>query len=326
MRILVTGGTGFVGSQLVAALVRRGDTVRVLRRKSSSLVALEGLPVEHCLGDILDPAAVRAAVAGCDVVFHVAALASYWRARRDDVYRVNVEGTRVVMEACLQAGVPRVVHTSSVAAIGIRPDRQPADEDTPFDTLSTTFAYADSKHRAEAEVQRAVAKGLDAVIVNPAVVIGAGDHYLISGSIVIEMNRGRVPGNPPGGMCVVDVDAVVQGHLAAAERGRTGERYILGGENLSHRQVAEIVAEVVGRRAPALDLPRWALGPAATIVDAFNRINPRPPVVSGEQIRLSAIDFYFDSSKAAGELGLPILPFRGAVKKAFDWYQRYGYL
>ena len=293
MRILVTGGTGFVGSQLVAALVRRGDTVRVLRRKSSSLVALEGLPVEHCLGDILDPAAVSEAVAGCDVVFHVAALSSYWRARRDDVYRVNVEGTRVVMEACVQARVPRVVHTSSVAAIGIRPDRQPADENTPFDTLSTTFAYADSKHRAEAEVQRAVAKGLDAVIVNPAVVIGAGDHYLISGSIVIEMYRGRVPGNPPGGMCVVDVDAVVQGHLAAAERGAPANAISWVAKTCRTARVAEIVGEVVGRRAPALDLPALGARPAAAIVDAFNRVNPRPPIVSGEQIRLSAINLLF---------------------------------
>jgi dihydroflavonol-4-reductase len=326
MRVLVTGGTGFVGSQLVAALVRRGDIVRVLRRASSSLVALAGLPVEHCLGDILEPAAVADAVAGSDMVFHVAALSSYWRARRADVYRVNVEGTRIVMQACLAARVRRVVHTSSVAAIGIQPHSRPADEATPFDARSATFAYADSKHRAEEEVRRAVAQGLDAVIVNPAVVFGAGDHYMISGSALVEFCRGHVPANPPGGTCVVDVDAVVQGHLAAAERGRSGERYILGGENLSHLRLTQIMGEVIGRRAPALVLPRWALAPAAIAVDAYNRISPQPPKVSGEQLRLMALDLFFDSSKAVRELAYPLMPFRGAVEKAYRWYTEHGYL
>ncbi|HEX9114463.1 MAG TPA: SDR family oxidoreductase [Anaerolineae bacterium] len=326
MQVLVTGGTGFVGSQLVAALVRRGDTVRVLRRAASNLVALEGLPVEHCLGDLLDPVAVEAAVTGCDLVFHTGAVASYWRTPRTEVYRTNVDGTRTVLDACRRARVPRLVFTSSVAAIGIRPDGAPADEATSFDSLSTGFVYAHSKHQAEAEVQRAVAQGLDVVTVNPATVIGQGDHHLISGSMIVEIYRGHLPANPPGGMCTVDVDAVVQGHLAAAALGRTGERYILGGENLSHRAIAGIIAEVVGRRPPSLMIPRWALGPAAVAVDAFNRIVPRPPVVSGEQILLSGIDFYFDSSKAVRELNFPILPFRGAVEKAFHWYQAHGYL
>ncbi len=326
MRVLVTGGTGFVGSQLAAALVRRGDSVRVLRRASSNLIALEGLPVEHCLGNLMDPIAVAAAVAGCDLVFHTGAVASYWRTPRAEVYRTNVDGTRIVLDACRREHVPRVVFTSSVAAIGIRPDGSPADETTSFDSLSTGFVYAHSKHGAELAVQQAVAEGLDAVIVNPATVIGQGDHHLISGSMIVEIYRGHLPANPPGGMCVVDVDAVVQGHLAAAERGRTGERYILGGENLTHRAIAEIIGEVVGRRPPPLMIPRWALGPAAVAVDAFNRINPRPPMVSGEQIQLSGIDFYFDSGKAVRELNYPILPFRGAVEKAFHWYQAHGYL
>ncbi len=326
MRVLVTGGTGFLGANLVAALVERGDTVRVLRRANSSLVALDGLPVDHVIGDILDPAAVDQAVRGCDLVFHVAALASYWRARREQVYRVNVEGTRTVMEACLRASVPRVVHTSSVAAIGIAPRGTIADETTPFDALSATFAYADSKRRAEEVVQQAIARGLDVVIVNPASVFGAGDHYLNTGRIVIEYGSGRIPVVPPGGMCVVDVDAVVQGHLLAAARGRTGERYILGGENLTHRQIAATIAAVTGRRAPRLVVPRRLLGPLARLVDAFNRISPWPPLVSGEQIRLSGEDFFFDSGKAVRELGYPIMPFRGAVEKAYRWYRERGYL
>jgi dihydroflavonol-4-reductase len=326
MNILVTGGTGFVGANLVAALVARGDAVRVLRRASSSLVALEGLAVEHAIGDVTDPDAVARAVAGCDMVFHVAALSAYWRARRAQVYHVNVEGTRNVMAACLRAHVPRVVHTSSVAAVGIAPRGALADESSPFDGLSATFAYAHSKRLAEDVVREYAAQGLNVVMVNPASVFGAGDHYLNGGRIVIEYGRGRLPLVPPGGMCVVDVDAVVQGHLLAAEHGRAGERYILGGENLSHRRVTQVVAEVAGVRAPRLVLPAWLLAPAAVAVDAFNRVSPWPPLISGEQIRLSSVDFFFDSGKAVRELGYPLMPFRGAVEKAYRWYRERGYL
>jgi len=326
LKVLVTGGTGFLGSRIAAALLQRGDTVRVLRRENSSLVGLEGLGVEHVIGDVLDPIAVAKAVAECALVFHVAAISSYWRSQRDQIYRVNVEGTRTVMEACLDAGVPRVVHTSSVAAIGIPPAGTVATEATRFDAQSASFAYADSKHRAEGEVYAAIERGLTAVIVNPGIVVGAGDHYLISGSIVVEYARRSVPAVPPGGACVVDVEAVVAGHLGAATRGRTGERYILGGENLTYKQIAATIVDVAGRRAPRWTIPRGLLGAAASAVDLFNRVNSRPPVVSGEQIRLSALDFFCDSSKAVRELDYPLLPFRGAVQKAYEWYREHGYL
>ena len=327
MRVLVTGGTGFVGSQLVAALVSRGDRVRVLRRANSSLLALEGLSnIEHVIGDILEPEAVEQAVDGCDLVFHVAALSSYWRAQRDQIYRINVAGTRTVMEACLRARVTRVVVTSSVGAIGIRPDGKPADETTQFDRISASLAYADSKHRAEAVVQRLVKLGLDAVIVNPAAVFGPGDHYQISGSMIVEFARRHLPAVPAGGLCVVDVDAVVKGHIAASERGRTGERYILGGENLTHRAIASTICEVVGQTPPHWTIPAWVLPPAAAGIDALNRINPKPPIFSGDQMRLSAVNFFFDSSKAERELAYPMLPFRGAVERAYAWYKTHGYI
>jgi dihydroflavonol-4-reductase len=327
VRVLVTGGTGFVGSQLVAALVGRGDRVRVLRRANSSLLALEGLPgIEHVIGDILEPETVAQAVDGCELVFHVAALSSYWRAHREQIYRINVAGTRTVMEACLRARVPRVVVTSSVGAIGIRPDGKPADETTEFDRASASLAYADSKHRAEAAVQRLVKLGLDAVIVNPAAVFGPGDHYQISGSMIVEFARRRLPAVPAGGLCVVDIDAVVQGHIAAAEHGRTGERYILGGENLTHRAIAATICEVVGQMPPRWTIPGWALPLAAAGIDAFNRISPKPSVLSGDQTRLSAVNFYFDSGKAERELAYSLLPFRGAVERAYAWYKSHGYV
>ncbi len=325
MNVLVTGATGFVGSQVAAALVRRGDKVRVLRRKASTLIALEGLDLEHCYGDILEPDAVREAVRGCDLVFHVAALSSYWRAKAPDVYRVNIEGTRIVMDACLRADVERVVHTSSCAAIGVRRDGKPSDETQPFDPHEKRFAYAHSKYLAEQEVLKAVRLGLPAVIVNPAVVIGPGDHNLISGSMIVEMAKHSMPAVPPGGVCMADVDAVTHGHLAAAERGRIGERYILGGENLTYKEITRIIADVVGCKAPRWRIPPWIIPPAAAALDAANHL-VRRPIMSGDQLRLSTHNAFFDSGKAVAELGYPLLPFRNAAERAYQWYVDHGYL
>jgi dihydroflavonol-4-reductase len=326
MKVLVTGGSGFIGSRLAAALAARGDSVRVLRRARSQLIALEGLPVEHCIGDVLDPDSIARAIEGCDLVFHLAAISSYWREPQDKVYRVNVEGTRNVMQAALRAGTPRVVHTSSVAAIGLPAKGAPGDEETPFDDFSAAWTYGNSKHQAEEAVQQAVAQGLSAVIVNPAVVIGAGDHNQISGSIVVQMARRNLPAVPPGGVCVADADAVVAGCLTAAERGRPGQRYILGGENLSYREMAAVIAGVVGRPAPKRVIPRQVLAGAATAVDAYNRISRRTPVLNGDHIRLSGRRLFYVSDKAVRELDYALLPFAGAVEKAYKWYRDHGFL
>lgn len=326
MSVLVTGATGFLGSRLAAELVSRGFGVRVLHRPGSDLAALAGLDLECAVGDILDAGAVAAAVRGCTRVFHVAALSAYWRAQPEQVLRVNVEGTRTVMAACLQEGVARVVYTSSVAAIGRRPNGQPADEDTPFDARDTGFAYGYSKHLAEKAVRDAVAQGLAAVIVNPTVVIGPGDHNMISGSIIVELARRSLPAVPPGGVCVADVDAVVAGHIAAADCGRVGERYILGGENLTYRELAATVAEISGRIAPRRAIPPRLLEPMAGAVDALRRVSGRPSVVSGDQIRLSEHNLFFSSDKAVRELAYPLLPFRPAAERAYRWYHEHGYV
>jgi dihydroflavonol-4-reductase len=326
MQTLVTGATGFVGSNVASALAARGDRVRVLHRATSRLDALAAVPVEYVTGDILDPESLGTAMQGCDLVFHVAAMSQYWRSNRETVYRVNVNGTRCVMQAALAACVQRVVHTSSVAALGYPADKTLADESQVFSPDLRWFVYGHSKYLAELEVQNAIDQGLPGVIVNPGIVIGPGDLNFVSGSIIRASVKGQLRMVPPGGSNIVHVSDVVAGHLAAAERGRVGERYILGGENLSHWEAAETVAQVTGGPGPVLTMPRWSLAPLACLVDLFNRVHPAPPLVTGQQIRLGGQTFYVDNSKAVRELGLPQTSFRQAATDAYTWYREHGLL
>jgi len=326
MKVLVTGATGFVGSNLAAALAARGDEVRVLRRSTSRLEALEGTPVEYIVGDILDPDSLVAAMLDRELVFHVAAMAQYWRSSKETIYRINVQGTRHVVHAALATGVKRVVHTSSVAALGYPPRDTLADESQAFPAKLNWWPYGHSKYLAELEVGKAVEQGLPAVIVNPTIVIGPRDVNFVSGSLIRAAARGQLLVVTPGGSNYVHVDDVVAGHLAAAERGRVGERYILGGENLSHWEAAQIIASVTGGPRPRLVLPDWSLPPLARVIDAFNALSPRPPLVAGEQILLGGETFYVDNSKAVRELGLPQTPFRQAAGDAYNWYREHGLL
>jgi dihydroflavonol-4-reductase len=326
MQVLVTGATGFVGSNIAAALAARGDQVRVLRRTASRLDALKGVSIEFTLGDILDPDSLLAAMQDCEVVFHVAATSQYWRSSRETIYRVNVEGTHNVMQAALATGVGRVVHTSSVAALGYPPRGGTADESQVFAPELSWWPYGHSKRLAELEVAKAVEKGLPAIIVNPTIVIGPRDINFVSGSLIRASARGQLRVVPPGGSNMVHVDDVVAGHLAAAESGQIGERYILGGENLSHWDAAVTIASVTGGPRPWMVLPYWTLGPLARIIDTFNVLSRRPPLVAGEQVLLGGETFYVDNSKAVHELGLPQTPFRQAAADAYAWYRENGLL
>jgi dihydroflavonol-4-reductase len=326
MKTLVTGATGFVGSNVAAGLAARGDQVRVLRRNTSRLDALEKVPVEYVTGDILEPDSLATAMQGCEVVYHVAATSQYWRSSEETIYRVNVEGTRNVMQAALTARVERVVHTSSVAALGYPPRGTLADESQVFPPELSWWAYGHSKYLAELEVQKAVTQGLPAVIVSPTIIIGPRDVNFVSGSLIRASVKGQLRLVPPGGSNVVHVGDVVAGQLAAAERGCVGERYILGGENLSHWETAMIMAEVTQGARPLLVLPHWSLGPIARLVDVFNALSRRPPLVTGYQIRLGGESFYVDNSKAVRELGLPQTPFRQAAADAYAWYREHKLL
>lgn len=326
VRALVTGGTGFVGAHVARALAAAGHAPRVLRRKTSRMEALEGLTgYETAVGDILDPESLDAAMDGCEWVFHVAAVSDYWRQDVDWLYHVNVEGTRQVLAAAKRAGVRRLVFTSSAAAVGPRDDGLPANEDDVFNLKPSAFPYAHSKFLAEIEVLKAVIDGLDCVIVNPAVVIGPGDVYQGSGSLVIEIARRRVPAIPPGGVTLIDVRDVAAAHVAAAERGRTAERYLLGTVDLSHRAWMRLIADVVGVPPPLLRVPPWVVPIIGAAVDVARALG-MPVPADGNQIRLSGRHVYFDCRKAWAELGEPQIEVRQSIQDTYDWYVAHGML
>ena len=330
MKALVTGSTGFVGANLVEGLLAAGHEVRALYRASSRLLALAGLKYESFIGDVLDPASLVPAMEGADWVFHVAAVADHWRqGGTARLYRVNVGGTRLVLEAALAAGVSRVVFTSSMASLGLPPTDGDflLDESVTFNLSPAQSPYGHSKHLAEMVVQEFVARGLDVVIVNPTAILGPRDLNLISGSLVLAAYRRQVPAIPPGGANHIDVADVVAGHIAAAERGRVGERYILGAHNLTHHQVAVTVSQVVGIPLPRLHLPQWLIDPLVPAVDLFNRIWPGEPLTDGNLVRLMKYTLFCDCSKAQQELGLgsPI-PFAASVERTLCWYRENGYL
>lgn len=320
VQALVTGGTGFVGSHVVRVLLAAGHQVRVLKRTTSSMVALDDVNgYEPFVGDILDRASLEQAMTGCEWVFHVAAVSDYWRQSVDWLYEVNVTGTKNVLEIAQKTGVKRVIVTSSAAAIGFRDDGFPADETVTFNQLPGAFPYAHSKFMAEIEVLKAVINGLDCVMVNPAVVIGPGDVYQGSGSLLIEMKNGTVPAIPPGGVTLIDVRDVAAAHLAAAEKGRTAERYILGTLDMSHKAWMALIADVIDANLPPLETPEIIMPLIGAAVD-LGRTLRLPIPADGNQIRLSARRVYFNCQKAWDELGEPQIDIRQSIQDTYDWY------
>jgi dihydroflavonol-4-reductase len=336
LHVLVTGSTGFIGSNLCRGLLAQGHQVRAFHRQASRLTTLEGLEVEHAIGDITEPDTLVKAMQGIEVVFHAAAQVG----APDDVrkmYSITVGGTRKVLEAALHAGVRRVVHTSSVAALGMpeqilrgRNETGEAvhlslimDERHTWNYPSDWWFYGHTKYLAEMQVQRAVAQGLDVVIVNPTVVIGAGDINRVSGDVILHAAQGHIPVAIPGGLNIVHIADVVRGHLAALANGRTGERYILGGENMTHRRFLQILAEVVGVNPPRFVVPVSLARLLVRPMSLIWKLLPLP--LSGDDLRRIGYYFYYDTLKARLELGLKeTLPAHQAVADAFTWYREQG--
>lgn len=321
---LVTGSSGFIGSHVCRALVERGHSVRAFHRSRSPLLALEGLALEHALGDVLDPKSLRTAMGGVDWVFHTAGRVKYWENRRGLV-ETTVAGTANVLEAARAAGVRRLVFTSSVSALGVPAPGELLDETHSFNYPPERFPYGHAKHLAEQEVLAATRDDLDCVIVNPGSVFGAADLNLNWGSLVIAVVRHRLRGTVRGGMNVVHVTDVAAGHLAAAERGRRGERYILGGQNLPHLEIMRVIAQETGVPPPRFELRPVLVTGAAAVIDVVNRVVSLP--INGDLLRLSGYFFYCDTGKARRELGFcPARSFRQAVREAAAWYRARGYL
>jgi dihydroflavonol-4-reductase len=319
----VTGASGFVGANLARALLDRGWRVRALVRGDAP--SLDGLAVERVRGDLFAPG-LADAMRGCDALFHVAATYSLWRRDRDALMRANVDGTRSVLAAARAARVPRTVHTSSVAALGARADGVPADEtyQSPPDRL--IGAYKRSKYLAELEVRRAVDAGQDVVIVNPTTPVGPWDAKPTpTGEIIVRFLTGRMPAYVDTGLNVVDVRDVVAGHVLAYERGVTGERYILGKENLALRALLERLATITGQAAPRLRLPRFIpLAYAALGEYVLAPLGVRPDVAL-DGVRMAKQRMFYTAEKAVRELGLPQSSVDGALADAVTWFHDHGY-
>jgi len=327
MQAFITGGTGFIGANLVEKLNQEGIAVRVLGRPTSSLAALAGLDFELATGDVLDePGKLAGLMAGCDWVFHVAAVADYWRQGTERLYRVNVEGTKNVLAAARLADAKRFVFTSSLAAMGIPTPGEMLTEANRFNLKPAQFPYGHSKYLAEQAVLEAVSSGLAAVIVNPAVVLGPRDLNAISGSLILEAAKGRMRFTFPGGVNYVAAADVAAGHLAAADRGRVGERYILAGQNVSHRKALALICRVVGQPPPRLTIPGWVLPLAAWGVAGARWLFGNRVPMDANQVWLAGAALYADGRKAVRELGLPQTPFETAVKSAYAWYYENGFL
>jgi dihydroflavonol-4-reductase len=324
---LVTGATGFVGSAVMRALLRKGNRVRVLARPNSDRRNLANFSVEIIEGAMEDPQSLRRAVAGCRCVYHVAADYRLWVPDPAPMFRANVDGTRDLLTAALEAGVERVVHTSSVATLGLVAGGV-ADEETASRAEDMIGPYKRSKFEAE-EVVRELARGrgLPVVIVNPSTPVGPGDiKPTPTGRLILEAARGQMPAFVDTGLNIVHVDDVAEGHLAAAKKGRLGDRYILGGENMSLAEILAEVARAVGRRPPRLRVPHNALLPVAVGAELAARITGREPFITRDGVRMSRKKMYFSSRKACRELGYSPRPAREAIADAISWFKANGYL
>ena len=327
-KVLVTGASGFVGSAVAAKLVARGFSVRALVRASSPRGHLAGLDLDYVQGDLRSAETIRPAMAGVRYVFHVAADYRLWARDRNEIVTNNVTGTRIMMEEALRAGVERIVYTSSVATLAVQTDGTSVDETVPLDELKAIGAYKRSKVAAERLVEQMIARhGLPAVIVNPSTPIGPRDvKPTPTGRIIVEAALGRIPAFVDTGLNLVHVDDVAQGHLAALDRGKIGERYILGGQNVQFSEMLGVIANLIGRRPPRVRLPRSAIVPLALAAETVARFTGREPFVTMDALRMSKYRMFFTTAKAERDLGFTARPFTDALTDAIRWFRDAGHL
>lgn len=326
MTTLVTGATGFIGANVVRALLAEGAAVRVLTRYGSDMRNLAGLPVEIVHGDVRAPVSLRAALEGCHTLYHVAAYYSLWTRFPDDLYSTNVQGTKHLFQAALEASIQKVVYTSSVATIGLPADDTPGDESLFLDPEQAIGHYKRSKILAEQAALAFCAQGLPVVIVNPTAPIGPWDiKPTPTGKIIVDFLQRKMPGYMETGLNLVDVRDVARGHLLAAQHGKVGERYILGCQNMSLRDILLLASEISGMPAPRWRVPyrlALALGYACA---GLTYLTGKPPLVPLDGVRMARRPMYFSAQKAVQELGLPQSPLDEAMRQAVEWFREYGY-
>lgn len=327
MRVLVTGGTGFVGAHVARKLVERGDQVYVLHRPTSDTNLINKLPVTRVVGDITDHDSLLPHFEGMEQLYHVAADYRLWAPDPREIFRNNVDGTRNVLEAAKQTGVGRVVYTSTVGCLGIPDDGSPGTEDTPVTREELVGNYKKSKYDAQEIALDYARRGLDVVIVNPSTPVGPGDiKPTPTGKIIVDYMNGKIPAYVETGMNLVAVEDVAEGHLLAAEKGRTGEKYILGNRNMSLREMLETLARIAGRNAPNMKVPLWLAYIAAVIDTTASRVVGKEPGIPVESVLMARKWMYFSVKKAITELELPQSPVDDALERAVTWFEDNGYL
>jgi dihydroflavonol-4-reductase len=328
LKAFVTGATGFLGSHVARALSDGGARLRLLVRPTSNLKNLEGLDAETAIGDLRDPASLSKALSGCDTVFHVAADYRLWVRDPDEMYRSNVEGTRAVLDAARKNGVQRIVYTSSVATIGFSSDGSEADEDSPVSLADMIGHYKRSKFIAEQVALEAGRNGLHVVTVNPTTPIGEHDvKPTPTGRIVLDFLKRKFPAYVETGLNLVDVRECARGHLSALEKGRPGERYILGGENLSLKQILDKLGEITGLPSPKVKLPYFFAYMAGVVDENITgRLLRGEPRATVETVRMGKKMMFASSAKAERELGWKIVPVDGALRRAVEWFKANRYV
>lgn len=328
MTSFVTGGTGFLGSHVVRALLEKGAQVKALARKTSNLTNLEDLDITIVEGELVGVEDWEDALDGCDTVFHVAADYRLWVPDPENMFQANVEGTRQVLGAAIRHGVKRIVHTSTVGALAYPEDGESSNEDAEPVEADLIGPYKQSKREAELIARELAEEGHPIVIVNPSTPVGPRDiKPTPTGQMIVDFLNGKMPGYLNTGLNLIDVRDCAKGHLLAAEKGQPGERYILGNRNITLKEILEIVARYSGRKPPRFRVPYpIALAYACASTFVADHITHRPPVASVVGVKLAGHFMYFDASKAVSELGLPQNPIENALKDAVAWYRENRYI
>jgi len=326
MKALVTGATGFVGAAVVRALIKTGVEVRVLARRDSDFSNLQQFKIDGAYGDLRDKGSLRKALAGCGQLYHIAAHYALWARDPAIFYDVNVTGTKNLMEAARDVGTDRIVYCSTIGAIGLPPGGGLGTEETPVSLEQMAGHYKRSKYLAEQEVLALAKQGLPVVIVNPSAPVGEGDvKPTPTGQMIVDFMKGRMPAYIETGMNIVDVDDVAAGHLLAMQKGRIGERYILGTKNLMLRDIFEILSRLTGVPMPSVKLPRELILPLAYLNLAFSWATGLPPRIPLEGVKMAKYKMHYDCSKAIRELGIPQTPPEVALEKAVRWFREHKY-